>query len=41
MNAPNASLIAAPIDSPMKIHLPPAAAVVVARRTSAQAVPSG
>src|ERR1041385_4217833 len=40
-NAPRASLMAAPAASPMKIHFPPAAPAVVARNTSAHAVPSG
>ena len=39
--APRASLMAAPTARPMKIQRPPLAPVVVARSTSAQAVPSG
>jgi hypothetical protein len=40
-SAPSASLTAAPTASPMKIHFPPVVPSVVARSTSAHAVPSG
>src|SRR5437763_1791243 len=40
-NAPRAIFTTAPTARPMKIHRPPAAALVVARSTSAHAVPSG
>ena len=39
--APMASFTIAPTAMPMKIHRPPVSAAVVARRTSAHAVPSG